>query len=318
MFLDNLALFLRIVEKNGLAAAGRDVGLSPASVSERLAALEKYYGATLISRTTRAISLTDEGRLLVDGARRLLAEAGELEARVRLGTEKISGPIRLSAPEDLGRRRIVPIIDAFLETHPDVSIDLNLTDGNVELVAQGLDFAVRHGILADSALRVRPLGDNRRIVCAAPSYLKAHGTPQHPHDLAHHDCIVMRFGQNLDQEWPFRIDGQIRRVMVRGRRIANDGGLVRQWVCAGYGLALKSIRDIEADLRSGALISVLEPYSVGATALQIVYPPSAVQPRRVRLLIERIVAELTSRKERPPARASRRMREPGKRKNRGH
>lgn len=293
MILDNLALFLRIVEKGGLAAAGREVGLSPASVSERLTTLEKYYGAALLTRTTRAISLTDEGRLLVEGARRLLAEADELEARVRLGAEKISGLIRLSAPEDLGRRRIVPILDAFLAEHAEVSIDLNLTDGYVDLVAQGLDFAIRHGVLADSSLRARQLGDNRRIVCASPDYLARAGAPSHPNDLAAHDCIVMRFGQNLDHEWPFVIDGEPKRVMVWGRRIANDGGLVRQWCLEGHGLALKSIRDVDADIASGALIEVLKPYAVSSTALQLVYAPSAVQPRRVRLLIDAIADALS-------------------------
>ena len=157
MLLDNLSLFLRIVEKGGMAAAGREIGLSPATVSERLAALEAYYGATLLTRTTRALSLTEQGRALVEGARRLLAEAEELESRIRLGTEVISGPIRLSAPVDLGRRCIVPIVDAFLEQHPAVTIDLNLTDGYVDLVGQGLDFAIRHGVLADSTLRAKSL-----------------------------------------------------------------------------------------------------------------------------------------------------------------
>src|SRR3981189_1185385 len=143
MILDNLALFLRIVEKGGLAAAGRELGLSAASVSERLVALEKYYGAGLPHRTTRAISLTDEGRLLVEGARRLLAEADELESLIRLGVEKISGPIRLSAPIDLGRSYLVAILDAYLTEHPEVTIDLNLTDGYVDLVGQGQDLAIR-------------------------------------------------------------------------------------------------------------------------------------------------------------------------------
>ncbi|MGX1740335.1 LysR substrate-binding domain-containing protein [Bosea sp. NPDC055353] len=290
MLLDNLNLFLRIVEKGGLAAAGREVGLSPASVSERLAALESYYGVTLLVRTTRAISLTDEGRLLVDGARRLLAEAEELESRVRLGSEHIAGPIRLSAPEDLGRRCILPIVDAFLAEHSAVTIDLNLTDGYVDLVGQGMDFAVRHGLLADSSLRAKSLGENRRIVCAAPSYLTAAGTPAHPDDLTRHDCIVMRFGQNIDHEWTFLVEGKPHKVRVRGRRVANDGGLVRQWCKDGQGIALKSIRDIEEDLASGALVEILKDYSAGTTALQIVYPQSAVQPRRVRLLIDRITA----------------------------
>src|SRR5690606_30818766 len=131
--------------------------------------------------------------------------------RIRLGTERISGPIRLSAPEDLGRHRVVPVIDAFLIAHPEVTIDLNLTDGYVDLVGQGIDFAIRQGTLADSTLRARAIGEHRRVVCAAPSYLDAHGSPEHPEELAQHLCIVMRFGQNLDREWPFMINGKIRK-----------------------------------------------------------------------------------------------------------
>jgi DNA-binding transcriptional LysR family regulator len=288
MILDNLALFLRIVEKGGLAAAGRELGLSAASVSERLVALERYYGAALLHRTTRAISLTDEGRLLVEGAKRLLAEADELEARIRFGVKKISGPIRLSAPIDLGRSYLVPVLDAFLAEHPEVTIDLNLTDGYVDLVGQGQDLAIRYGELADSTLRVKRLGHNRRVVCASPEYLRDKGLPQHPDDLAHHECILMRFGQTIDREWPFQIDGEARRIVVRGHRIANDGGLVRDWCRNGYGIARKSIWDIEADLKAGTLVELLREFSAGSTGLQIVYPATQDQPKRVRLLIERI------------------------------
>src|SRR5258707_1873380 len=217
MNLGNLALFLRIVEKGSLAAAGRELGFSAASVSERLVALEKYYGAALLNRTTRAIGLTDEGRLLVQGARRLLAEADELEALIRLGVEKISGPIRLSAPIDLGRSYIVPTLDGFLAEHPEVTIDLNLTDGYVDLVGQGQDFAIRYGEMADSTLRVKRLAENRRIVCPSPAYLKTKGTPQHPDDLVHHECLVMRYGLTTDREWAFLIDSKERRA---GGRVA--------------------------------------------------------------------------------------------------
>lgn len=275
-----------------MAAAGRELGLSPATVSERLAALEGHYGTALLTRTTRALNLTDEGRVLVEGARRLLAEADELESRIRHGTDALTGPIRCSAPEDLGRRTIVPLIDSFLDAHLSVSVDLHLADGYVDLVGQGFDFAVRHGVLADSSLRAKSLGDNRRIVCASPGYLATHGTPAHPDDLAHHECIVMRFGQNLDREWTFLVDGKPHRVSVRGRRIANDGGLVRLWCTQGRGIALKSIRDVEEDLATGALVEVLKTFNSGTTALQIAYPDSAVQPRRVRCLIDHIAATL--------------------------
>jgi DNA-binding transcriptional LysR family regulator len=294
MILGNLALFLRIVEKGSLAAAGRELGLSAASVSERLVALEKYYGAALLNRTTRAISLTDEGRLLVQGARRLLAEADELEALIRLGVEKISGPIRLSAPIDLGRSTLVPILDAFLAEHPEVTIDLNLTDGYVDLVGQGQDFAIRYGELADSTLRVKRLVENRRIVCAAPAYLATRGTPQHPDDLVQHECLVMRYGLATDRDWPFLIDGKERRVVVQGHRIANDGELVRVWCRNGLGIARKSRLDVEADLKTGNLVEVLQDFSSGDTGLQIVYPATQAQSKRVRFLIERIAKAFSS------------------------
>jgi DNA-binding transcriptional LysR family regulator len=294
MILDNLALFLRIVEKGGLAAAGRELGLSAASVSERLVALEKYYGAALLHRTTRSISLTDEGRLLVEGARRLLAEADELESLIRLGVEKISGPIRLSAPIDLGRSYLVPILDAFLAKHPEVAIDLNLTDGYVDLVGQGQDFAIRYGELADSTLRVKRLVANRRIVCASPAYLETRGVPQHPDDLVHHECLVIRYGMTTDREWPFLIDGKERRVVVQGHRIANDGELVRIWCRNGFGIARKSRLDVEADLKAGTLAELLQDFSSGDTGLQIVYPATQAQPKRVRLLIERIAETFSS------------------------
>ena len=223
-----------------------------------------------------------------------MAEADELEALIRLGVEKISGPIRLSAPIDLGRSYLVPILDAFLAEHPEVTIDLSLTDGYVDLVGQGQDLAIRYGELADSTLRVKRLGNNRRVVCASPAYLSSKGLPQHPDDLAHHECILMRFGQTIDREWPFQIDGETRRVVVRGQRIANDGGLVRDWCRDGYGIARKSIWDIEADLKAGSLVELLREFSAGSTGLQIVYPATQDQPKRVRLLIEKIAETFSS------------------------
>ncbi|WP_299546003.1 LysR family transcriptional regulator [uncultured Tateyamaria sp.] len=140
-----MRLFLQIVEKGGLAVAGRELGLASTTVSERLSALEAHYNVRLLTRTTRSISLTDEGRELVVGARRLLAEAEEIEARIKLGVEKISGSIRLSAPINLGRNQIVPMLDIFMSENREVTVDLTLSDGNVDLVGQGIDLALRYG-----------------------------------------------------------------------------------------------------------------------------------------------------------------------------
>jgi DNA-binding transcriptional LysR family regulator len=292
MLLENLALFLLIVEKGGLSAAGREVGLSPTSVSERLGALEKHYAATLLTRTTRSISLTDEGRMLVDGARRMLADAEDIESNIKLGTERISGLIRLSAPVDLGRNRIVPILDQFLEDNPNVSVDLNLTDGFLDLAGQGIDFAIRYGALSDSTLRVRKLSEGRRVVCASPAYLSVHGTPQHPSELAQQQCILMRFGVNIHREWQFRAYGRSFKVLVSGRRIANDGDQVRQWCLAGHGICIKSYIDVRDDLETGRLIEVLEAYSLQGVDLQIVYPSGHALPRRVKLLMDEISSKL--------------------------
>ncbi|MCK8462667.1 LysR family transcriptional regulator [Aliiroseovarius sp. S1339] len=286
MLIENLKLFLKIVEKGGLAAAGREVGLSPATVTDRLATLEAHYGARLLTRTTRSISLTDEGGELVKGARRILAEADETEARIKLGVEKISGTIHISAPNDLGRSQIVPLLDRFMSEHSEIAVDLTLTDGYVDLVGQGIDLALRYGELSDSTMKSRKLGSNRRHICASPDYLKCNGVPAHPDDLAHHNCLIMRFGTSTDQDWAFVVDGKLRNFRVYGDRIANRGDLIRRWCLNGRGVALKSEWDVRHDLAAGNLVSVLGEYAPSPSALQIVYPAGAVQPRRVRALMD--------------------------------
>jgi DNA-binding transcriptional LysR family regulator len=293
MLLPNLALLVRIAEKGGLAAAGRDLGLSPATVSERLVSLEAHYGAKLLNRTTRSISLTDEGRVLVEGAKRLLAEADELEALIRHGAEKLSGPIRVSAPFDLGSNRIAPLLDNFLELHPNLQIDLSLTDSYVDLVGQGIDVGVRFGNLKDSQLHARKIGENRRIVCASPDYIKRHGAPQHPNELQNHNCILMRFGESIDNEWSFRSGSKDFTVRVKGNRITNDGAQVRKWCVQGFGVVLKSIWDVEHHLACGELVQLLADFAPPPSTLQIVYADGQGMPRRTRMLIDHLANELS-------------------------
>ncbi|WP_264214234.1 LysR family transcriptional regulator [Leisingera thetidis] len=295
MLIDNLSLFLRIVEKGGLAAGGREMGLSPATVSERLAALEAHYGARLLNRTTRSISLTEEGRELVAGAQRLLAETEELEARIRLGVERIAGPIRLSAPSDLGRNRLARVVNRFLAANPEVSIDLHLGDGYVDVAAMGLDMALRYGDLADSSLIVKRLAGSSRIVCAAPAYLQRNGIPQYPQDLEQHNCLLMRFGMDADRAWPFEIEGRRRVVTVQGDRVANDGDLVRRWALEGYGIVRKSQWDVMEDIEAGRLVPLLREYEVPPLGLQVVWPVARIQPKRVRALIDMLTEDFQSR-----------------------
>ena len=292
MLLNNIALFLQIVEKGSLVAAGRETGLSPTTVSERLSALEAHFGVVLLNRTTRAISLTEEGRTLIEGAKRVLGEVQDLETSIRLGAQTLSGPIRISAPSDIGRTVVSAEIGRFLSEHPAISVELLLSDGYVDIVGQGIDIAVRFGAVTDSSLRVRSLGLKRRVLCAAPDYIEKHGRPKKPVDLKQHNCLVMRFGANLDNVWRFGQGAMQQIVTVRGDRVANDGALVRQWCLAGCGIILKSELDVGPDLRAGHLVELLADHAQPPSPIQMLFPPGRAQPKRVRELADRFALVL--------------------------
>jgi len=288
MNLQHLRLFLQIVEKGSLAAAGRELGLSATTVSDRLASIEAHYGVTLLNRTTRAISLTEEGRTLFEGAREVLSAADELNSRVRLGAQTLSGLIRVSAPIDLGHIIVEPVVNQFLKDNPKVCIELLLTDSYVNIVNEGIDIAVRFGNLADSTLRVKSLGSTQRLVCASPEYIEQHGSPLSPSDLSQHNCLVMRFGAQLDNIWNLRDKDKSVAVHVTGNRIANDSKLVHNWCLQGYGIAFKAQHDVGEDIKAGKLISLLEDYSSPPTKINMLFPPSRTQPLRVRELAKQL------------------------------
>ncbi|PRY20403.1 LysR family transcriptional regulator [Aliiruegeria haliotis] len=286
MLIDNIRLFQVIAVKGSLVAAAREVGLSSTTVSERLAALEAHYGVVLFNRTTRSLSLTEEGRTLLDGAKSVLAEIEDLETCIRHGADTLSGPIRISAPVDLGRSIVSDIVERFSQNHPAISVELSLFDGYVDIVGQGFDLALRFGSISDSSLRTRRIGSYRRIVCAAQSYLEQHGTPQTPADLTGHNCLIMRFGSSLDNVWRFGTGASAQEVTVRGDKVVNDGYLVRRWALAGHGIILKSELDVRIDLSAGRLVALLEDFAAAPNPLQVMFPPGRAQPRRVGALAD--------------------------------
>lgn len=281
MLIDNIRLFQTIAEKGSLIAAAREAGLSATTVSERLSALEAHYGVVLFNRTTRSLRLTDEGRTLLQGAKSVLAEIEDLDARIRHGADTLSGPIRISVPIDIGRSIVSRVVERFTREHPAISVELSLFDGYVDMVGQGFDLALRFGAITDSSLRTRNIGHFRRIVCAAPAYLARHGTPQVPKDLAGHTCLVMRFGHTLDNVWHFGAGPSAQQVTVRGNKVVNDGYLVRRWAVLGHGIILKSELDVREDLAAGRLVALLEDFAAPANPLQIMFPPGRAQPRRI-------------------------------------
>lgn len=290
MLIDNIRLFQTIAEKGSLVAAAREVGLSATTVSERLAALEAHYGVVLFNRTTRSLSLTEEGRTLLDGAKSVLSEIEDLDTRIRHGADTLSGSIRISAPVDLGRSIVSDIVERFTQDHSSISAELSLSDGYVDIVGQGFDLALRFGTITDSSLRTRNVGHYRRIVCAASAYLDQHGTPQKPADLTGHNCLIMRFGNSLDNVWRFGAGASAEDVTVRGNKVVNDGYLVRRWALAGHGIILKSELDVRHDLSTGRLVAILEDFAAPPNPLQIMFPPGRAQPRRVGALADALQA----------------------------
>lgn len=279
-----LETFARIVSAGSLSAAARELDLSLSVVSKRLAHLESRLGVRLLHRTTRQQTLTDDGAQFHVQVLRILAEIERAETLMSDRRGTVSGMLRVTAPGELGRVRIVPLVAAFQRQHPALTVQLMLTDTIVDLLAQEIDVAVRIGSLADSTMIARELAPNHRVLCTAPSYVAAHGLPAHPADLRAHRCIVL--GDQPRTEWRFDGANGSVAVDVTAALLTNDGGAARSFALEGAGIALKSIWDVDADLDAGTLVRVLPAFAAPAAPLHAVYPGGRHVPLRVRAFVE--------------------------------
>jgi DNA-binding transcriptional LysR family regulator len=258
-------------------------------VTVALQQLETQAGARLITRSTRRLSFTYEGRQFLADARRLLADWDASIGGVKDGPLK--GPIKITATQHFGREELVPLIDKFMARHTGVQVSLLLSDGVIDLVEHDLDLALRNGPLSDSNLKARLLVRGRRVVCAAPSYWKNHGMPAHPKELAELNCLVVfRPGVSFST-WPFIIDGKQIAVRVAGDRVANDGGVLRHWAVAGHGVIIRPAWDIRNDLASGRLVPALTGFMPENANLYAV-TSGGTSSHRVRAFIDFLAEEL--------------------------
>lgn len=283
----DLALFVQVVREGSLAAGGRVLGLSGAVVTKRLQRLEGRLGVRLLQRSTRRLSLTEEGRAFHDHALRVLAELEEAEAAVS-GSVGPRGTLRVTAPAAFGRKHVAPLIPAFLRDYPGVRLSLHLSDGVVELIDEGFDLAIRIGERRDSNLVARNLSVDRRVVVATPRYLEIHGEPRTPEALLAHNCLL--FGHPVAEErWRFIApDGEERAVRVGGNFEANNCEAIREVVLAGLGIALRPTWDVWREIRSGAVKVLLPGYRCPSHAIQALYPSRHQLSSKVRLFIERL------------------------------
>ena len=293
----DLGFFSTLAGAGSLSAAARELGITTPAVSKHLAQIEARLGVPLVRRTTRRMSLTPEGELYLDHARRILGDIDEMEER--LGTTKAtpSGLLRVNATLGFGRMHVAPLISRFVRRYPQVDVQLQLSVDPPSLADDSFDVCIRFGAPPDARVIARRLAPNRRLLCAAPVYLAKRGTPKVPADLAKHNCIGLRQGQEAYGVWRLsrsrgRKDAEA--VRIHGSLATNDGEVAVNWALDGHGILMRAEWDIERYLRSGRLVQVLPEYYTPDADINAVYPQRHQSAVRVRAFVDFVTQALAT------------------------
>lgn len=287
-YLDNIAVFVRVVELGNLSSAGRDMRLSPAVASNRVKELEKHLGVRLFNRTTRQLTPTEQGRVFYEGARKVLEAVAEAEASVADLSGQPRGTIRVTAPLGIGKRLIASGIPEFRDRYPEIEVRLRLSDHEVDMMREGIDVAFKLGILENSSFRMRGIMDCERVLAAAPDYLQRRGEPKTPEALIdeRHDCLMLRFPGAREHFWMLQTPEGARKFEVGGPFDSDDGDVITDWALAGRGIVNKPRFEIEPFLRDGRLQVVLPETPPVPVKLAALYPHKKFQDPKVRLLVD--------------------------------
>jgi DNA-binding transcriptional LysR family regulator len=287
-YLDNIGVFVRVVELQNLSAAGRDMRISPAVASNRIKELEKYLGVRLFNRTTRQLTPTEHGRAFYEGARKIIDAVTEAEAAVSALSGKPRGTIRVTAPLGLGRRLIASGIPDFRDRYPDIEVRLRLSDHDVDIMKEGIDVAFKLGVMEDSSLKMRGVMECERVIVAAPAYLARKGEPQTPDDLVTkgHDCLMLRYPGVREHFWTLRDGAGWAKVDVRGPYDSDDGDVLTGWALAGHGIINKPRFEVEPFIRDQRLQVILPGNAPPPVQLAALYPHRNYQDQKVRLLLD--------------------------------
>lgn len=286
MNIDHLKLFVRLASTHNISVAGQELGLSPAVASSHISKLEKALGVRLVHRTTRKVSLTQEGEAFLPHAEDVLASVDMAKSAVGAGSITPTGTLRVTAPASFGRLHLTPALKGFMQRYPEIMIDLRFSDSVIDLIDGGFDIAIRNAELKDSTLVARRLANDKRVLCASPAYISEHGTPQHPEELNRHQCLIL---SGLDH-WSFRSSAGPMTIKARGRLRTDNGDAMRDATVAGLGISINSTWSVYQHLKSGQLVEVLEHYPlISDTAIWAVYPSSRQVAPKVRAFIDYLV-----------------------------
>ncbi len=286
-----MAFFSLLARTGSFSATALELGISKPAVSKRLALLEARLGVQLLIRTTRRSGLTPEGEIYLAHARRILAGIDDMEQQVASSMDAPKGLLRVNATLGFGRSQIAPLISEFVTTQPDVQVQLQLTVNPPLLSEDVFDVCIRFGEPPDTRVIARRIAANRRLTCAAPAYLERHGTPKTPSELAAHNCIGIRQGDEAYGTWHFTAGTKIETVKVRGNLSTNDGEIAVNWALAGHGLLMRAEWDVAKYLRSGRLVQVLDNYQTPPADIYAIYPQRHQTAARVRAFVDFLIAK---------------------------
>ena len=285
-----MEVFLRVIEQGGFSAAARSLSLTPSAVSKLIGRLERRLGVRLLHRTTRALTLSAEGRAYQQAAEQVVRVMNDAEDAASNGA--VRGHLRVNSTLAFGQMYIAPAIPSFLAKYSDLTVDLSFTDDIVDLLTERADVAIRSGTLPDSGLRARMLMETQRVVCASPSYLVRKGHPQKPADLAEHNCIQMNMG-GVQTRWPFLEKARPILQVVNGTVGVNNGETLRRMALEGVGIARLGRFHVCNDIKEGRLIELLAEHNPNdIEVIHALYINAAHVPVRVRAFIDHMIEQL--------------------------
>ncbi|MBP8306079.1 MAG: LysR family transcriptional regulator [Burkholderiaceae bacterium] len=293
----DLRFFAALAGAGSLSAAGRELGVTTAAVSKHLALMESRIGVSLVNRTTRRMSLTPEGELYLEHARRILGDIDGLEELLGVAKATPSGLLRVNATLGFGRSHVAPLISRFIRKYPKVEVQLQLSVNPPPLTEDSFDVCIRFGAPPDTRVIARHIVPNRRLLCAAPAYLARHGTPKVPNDLTRHNCIGIRQGEEAYGVWRLT-SGRGKTaitaaIKTRGNLATNDGEIAVNWALDGHGVVMRAEWDIERYLRNGRLVQVLPQYFTPDADVHAVYPQRHQMAARVRAFVDFLALSLS-------------------------
>ena len=286
--LKQIEAFIAVVEHGSMAAAALTQDVTPVMIGRRINALEARLGVKLLHRSTRRIAVTEQGAVFMEQCKKALGELDRAELLVAEGRHKATGHLIVSAPAAFGRKHVAPHAPDFLRANPDVRCSFNLTDRVVDLVREGYDVGIRIGGAIDPNFVAIRLASNKRVVCGTPAYFAKHGVPRTLDDLEKHNCLAFNLQGGQQRGWYFQQNGKAVTVKVSGNLDCNDGELLHRWMGEGLGLGWRSTWEIQPELESGALMTVLDDYALPDYDILAVYPQQRPVPAKIRFFIEHL------------------------------